>query len=66
VTEDEAVMVVSLGGELVGLIVDGFRERMETVVKPLTGILEGATGLSGTALLGDGRVLLILDLPELL
>jgi two-component system chemotaxis sensor kinase CheA len=63
---DAAVMVVSLGGELVGLVVDGFRERMETVVKPLQGILEGAAGFSGTALLGDGRVLLILDLHELI
>jgi two-component system chemotaxis sensor kinase CheA len=63
---EEAVMVVNLGGELVGLVVDGFRERLEAVVKPLSGILEGAKGFSGAALLGDGRVLLILDLPELI
>jgi len=63
---EEAVIVVSVGGERVGVVVDGFRERMETVVKPLTGILEGASGFSGAALLGDGRVLLILDLPEIL
>ena len=64
--EEEAVMVVSVGGERIGLIVDGFRERMETVVKPLAGLLEGLNGFSGTALLGDGRVLLILDLAELI
>ena len=63
--EDEAVMVVNVGGERLGLIVDGFRERMETVVKPMAGILEGLGAFSGTALLGDGRVLLILDLAEL-
>ena len=63
---DEAVMVVNVGGELVGLVVDGFCERMETVVKPLGGIIEGLAGFSGTALLGDGRVLLILDLVELI
>jgi two-component system chemotaxis sensor kinase CheA len=63
---EAAVMVVNIGGELVGLVVDNFRERMETVVKPLNGILEGVAGFTGTALLGDGRVLLILDLPELI
>jgi len=63
---EEAVIVVNVGGELVGVVVDGFRERMETVVKPLTGVLEGASGFCGTALLGDGRVLLILDLSEIL
>ena len=63
---DEAVMVVNVGGELVGLVVDSFCERMETVVKPLNGILEGLVGFAGTALLGDGRVLLILDLAELI
>jgi two-component system chemotaxis sensor kinase CheA len=64
--EDEAVMVVRVGGERVGVIVDGFRERLEAVVKPLNGILERLTGFSGATLLGDGQVLLILDLPELL
>jgi two-component system chemotaxis sensor kinase CheA len=64
--EDEAVMVVKVGQDRVGLIVDGFRERMDVIVKPLEGILEGLHGFSGTALLGDGRVLLILDLKELL
>jgi two-component system chemotaxis sensor kinase CheA len=64
--EDEAVMVVRIGRGRVGLVVDGFRERLEAIVKPLEGILEGMPGFSGTALLGDGRVLLILDLQEIL
>jgi two-component system chemotaxis sensor kinase CheA len=63
---DEAVMVVRLGRDRIGLVVDGFRERMEVIVKPLEGILEGMPGFSGTALLGDGGVLLILDLQEML
>ena len=63
--EEEAVMVVRIGRDRIGMIVDGFRERLEVIVKPLEGVLEGMPGFSGTALLGDGRVLLILDLPEL-
>jgi two-component system chemotaxis sensor kinase CheA len=59
-------MVVRVGGDRVGVVVDGFRERLEAVVKPLSGILEGLSGFSGATLLGDGQVLLILDLKELL
>ena len=64
--EEEAVMVVRIGHDRIGVIVDGFRERLEVIVKPLEGVLEGMPGFSGTALLGDGHVLLILDLQELL
>jgi two-component system chemotaxis sensor kinase CheA len=39
---------------------------MEVIVKPLEGVLEGMAGFSGTALLGDGGVLLIIDLQEML
>lgn len=63
--DEEAVMVVRVGRERVGIVVDGFRERMEVIVRPLDGLLAGLSGFSGTALLGDGRVLLVLNLPEL-
>jgi two-component system chemotaxis sensor kinase CheA len=64
--DEEAVMVVRAGRGRVGVVVDGFRERLEVIVKPLEGVLEGMPGFSGTALLGDGNVLLILDLLEML
>jgi len=64
--DEEAVLVVKVGQDQVGLVVDGFRERIEVIVKPLEGVLEGLPGFAGTALLGDGRVLLILDLREIL
>ncbi|MCW6511556.1 chemotaxis protein CheA [Lichenifustis flavocetrariae] len=64
--DEEAVMVVKVGRERVGMVVDGFRERLEVIVKPLEGVLEGLPGFSGTALLGDGQVLLVLDLQEML
>jgi two-component system, chemotaxis family, sensor kinase CheA len=63
--EEEAVMVARVGRERVGIVVDGFRERMEVIVRPLEGVLTGLSGFSGTALLGDGRVLLVLNLPDL-
>lgn len=64
--EEEAVLVVRVNGERLGLVVGAFLEVMEAIVKPLEGVLAGLPGFAGTTLLGDGRVLLILDLPELL
>jgi two-component system chemotaxis sensor kinase CheA len=64
--EEDAVLVVRLGGNLVGLVVDHFREGMDIILKPFDGILGAIQGYCGTALLGDGRVLLVLNLKELL
>jgi two-component system chemotaxis sensor kinase CheA len=63
--EQEAILVVRLNGERLGIVVSAFEEVMETIVKPLDGVLAGLRGFTGTTLLGDGRVLLILNLPEL-
>jgi two-component system chemotaxis sensor kinase CheA len=62
---DEAILVVRLNGERLGVVVGAFREGMEVIIKPMEGILAGVRGFAGTTLLGDGRVLLILDLREL-
>ncbi|GGE12971.1 chemotaxis protein CheA [Aureimonas endophytica] len=64
--EDEAVLVCRVNGSPVGLVIDAFREGMEVLLKPLEGVLAAIRGYSGTALLGDGRVLLVLNLKELL
>jgi two-component system chemotaxis sensor kinase CheA len=64
--EREAVLVLRLAGGLVGLIVDRFDEHMDIILKPLEGILVSLKGFAGTALLGDGRVLMILNVKELL
>lgn len=63
---DVAVMVVHLGAERIGVVVDAFRDGMEVIVKPMEGLLAGLGGYAGTALLGDGHVLLVLDLKELI
>jgi len=62
---EEAVLVVRLNGERLGVVIGAFREGMEVIVKPMDGILANVCGFAGTTLLGDGRVLLILDLREL-
>ncbi|MDB5377861.1 MAG: chemotaxis protein CheA [Rubritepida sp.] len=62
----ERVVVARVGGELVGFAVDAILDRMDAVVRPMTGLLAGAPGLMGTTLLADGAVLMILDPGELL
>jgi len=60
-----AVLVVRLGAENVGLLVDDFHGTSDIILKPLEGVLAGITGFSGTALMGDGTVLMILNPKEL-
>ena len=51
---------------MTALEIDAIQDRLEVVLKPLQGLLSSARGYSGTTLLGDGRVLLVLDLKEIL
>jgi len=60
------VVVTEMNGKVAALEVDTIRDRLEVVLKPLQGLLAGARGYSGTTLLGDGRVLLVLDLKEIM
>jgi two-component system chemotaxis sensor kinase CheA len=63
---EHAVLVVRSGRENVGLIVDDFHGTSDIILKPLEGVLSGLTGFAGTALMGDGSVLMILNPKELL
>lgn len=60
------VLVVRAGEDLVGVAVDRFADRFDAPLRPMTGLLAGMRGVLGSTLLGDGRVLMILDLPELI
>ena len=59
------LLVTRLAGEPVAVRVDAFAERIDTLVRPPTGILASVPGVTGTTVTGDGGVLLVLDLPEL-
>ncbi|SDX38867.1 two-component system, chemotaxis family, sensor kinase CheA [Allochromatium warmingii] len=65
--DDElAVLVVRIEKEYLGIIVDDCRETIDIILKPLAGFLGNLAGYAGSALLGDGSVLLILNPRELL
>jgi two-component system chemotaxis sensor kinase CheA len=64
--QDElATLVVQIHGEPMGIVVDDFREVVDIILKPMGGILGGMPGYSGSALLGDGSVLMVLNPKEL-
>lgn len=63
---DATVVVASVAGQRVGLEVDRLGGRMDVMLKPMEGLLAGMAGVAGTTLLGDGRVMLVLELGELL
>jgi two-component system chemotaxis sensor kinase CheA len=60
------IVVAKAAGSLGGLEVDRLGERMHVMLKPMDGLLAGTPGVAGATLLGDGRVLIVLDLQELL
>jgi two-component system chemotaxis sensor kinase CheA len=64
--DDEfAVLLVQVGGGVLGLVVDSFRETIDVIQKPLSGFLSGLSAYTGSALMGDGSVLMILNIKEL-
>jgi two-component system chemotaxis sensor kinase CheA len=65
-TGDAILVVVAVDGQLGGLEVDGLGDRIDVMLKPMGGLLAGMPGIAGTTLLGDGRVLIVLDPPALL
>jgi two-component system chemotaxis sensor kinase CheA len=62
---EHAVLVVRLGTESLGLLVDEFHGTSDIILKPMEGVLAGITGFAGTALMGDGSVLMVLNPKEI-
>ena len=60
------VVVAEAAGKLIALQVDAIHDRLDAVLKPMKGLLASAPTYSGTTMTADGRVLLVLDLKELL
>jgi two-component system chemotaxis sensor kinase CheA len=60
------VVVVHYDGGRAGLVVDTLFGESQTVIKPLGKLFHGVVGVSGSAIMSDGRVALILDVPALL
>ena len=64
--ERENIVVVRYGRGRAGLVVDELHGECHTIVKPLPKSLRGIAGLSGSAILPNGRIAFIIDVPALL
>ena len=60
------VVIVKMGEKLVGLAVDELTELQEIVVKSLGGYIGDVKGIAGASVMGDGRIVLILDVMTLM
>jgi two-component system chemotaxis sensor kinase CheA len=59
------VVVAALGDRRVGVVVDELRSQEEVVIKSIWDYLENVKGVSGATITGEGKVVLILDISEL-
>jgi two-component system chemotaxis sensor kinase CheA len=64
--KDIHIVIVEIGEKRKGLIVDKLIGQREIVLKPLDEVFTGIIGLGGAAILGDGKVALVLDVRSLL
>lgn len=64
--ESGHVVVVHIGTQQIGFVVDQLIGQEEVVIKPLGALLHGTQGMAGATITGDGRIALILDIPSLL
>jgi two-component system chemotaxis sensor kinase CheA len=62
----QSIVVVKHAGERAGLVVDALLGEFQTVIKPLGKLFRKVDCVSGSSILGNGEVALILDVPALI
>jgi two-component system chemotaxis sensor kinase CheA len=60
------VVVVQIGTQQLGFVVDALIGQEEVVIKPLDELLQGTPGMAGATITSDGGIALILDVPGLI
>jgi two-component system chemotaxis sensor kinase CheA len=61
----ENIVVLKYNGQKAGLVVDTLMGEFQTVIKPLGDMFNQVKCISGSTILGNGGVALILDVPSL-
>lgn len=62
----EHAIVVQYGGEKAAIVVDRLQGQTQVVIKPIGPFFRGVKGLAGSAILGNGKIALILDVSTIL
>jgi two-component system, chemotaxis family, sensor kinase CheA len=60
-TDNAFVVVMTVGDQRFGVVVDNVFDTEEIVVKPLANVLSSIAAFSGNTILGDGTVIMIID-----
>ncbi len=63
---DIPIVIIKTSRDKYGVIIDRFDKNMEIAVKPLPSMLSGLDVISGISILGDGRVLLVINPEQLM
>ena len=64
--DESYAVIVGRGDKRLGLTVDRLRGQQDVVIKGLDSVVSGAAlGVAGATILGDGRVVLVLDVAAL-
>jgi two-component system chemotaxis sensor kinase CheA len=64
-TDEIRIVVIAAGDQFGAIAVDRIGGRMDVMLKPMEGLLQGISGIAGTTLTGDGRVLVVLEVQGL-
>lgn len=62
----EQMVIVRVNGERTGFVLDDVVGEHQTVIKKLGWVYRNTIGLSGSTILGNGEVALILDVPDII
>ena len=65
-SEHAYAVVVGLAHNRIGLVTDDLIGQKEIVIKPLGSYLKKVDGIAGSTILGDGHVIMILDVAQLI
>lgn len=60
-TEPLSIVVLNIKDNLLAVVVNSFLGQLDVVQKPLVGMMEGHPLFSGTALLGNGQIIMSID-----
>ncbi|TGL55202.1 chemotaxis protein CheA [Leptospira kemamanensis] len=61
----ENIVIVRNGDKKAGIVVEKLLGEYQTVIKPMGSVFRHVKGVSGSSILGDGNVALIIDVPSL-
>jgi two-component system, chemotaxis family, sensor kinase CheA len=65
-TDSKYIVVVGLAEKRLGIIVESLLGQKEVVIKSIGEYLGSIRGIAGSTILGDGRVIMIIDVGELM